>query len=233
MAIVDEFGPQEMLHRLADPWWFQAFGCVLGFDWHSSGVTTVTCGAIKQAYKQHGADLGIIAAGGKGAAGRRTPREIQTAADKYAIVSGEKLEYASRMSAKVDSSAVQDGFSIYHHSFFLTPQGGWCVVQQGMSDVSNTARRYHWLGESVDDFVCEPHAGIENVESAPSPAQRTEPARLFQSVEPGGRGRRRQPPRSCGSNHRQPGLAAGPKSRHIRWAPRCLPLSGIGCWTSM
>lgn len=178
-AIVEEFGPREMLLRLADPWWFQAFGCVLGFDWHSSGVTTVTCGALKEAYKQRGADLGIVVAGGKGAAGRRTPDEIRTAADRFAIASGEKLEFASRMSAKVDSAAVQDGFSIYHHSFFLIPQGGWCVVQQGMSDASRTARRYHWLGESVDDFVCEPHSGIENVERLTSPGTKPANGRLF------------------------------------------------------
>jgi hypothetical protein len=136
MAIVEEFGPAEMLRRLSDPWWFQAFGCVLGFDWHSSGVTTVTCGALKEAAKTFGADLGIIVAGGKGGAGRKTPREIAQAADRHAITAGEKLIYASRMSAKVDSAAVQDGFGIYHHSFFFTPGGQWCVVQQGMNEQS-------------------------------------------------------------------------------------------------
>jgi len=163
MAIVEEFGPAEMLRRLADPWWFQAFGCVLGFDWHSSGVTTVTCGALKEAAKTCGADLGILVAGGKGATSRKTPGEIAQAADRHSITSGERLIYASRMSAKVDSAAVQDGFDIYHHSFFFTPQGQWCVVQQGMDDASGWARRYHWLGETVDDFVCEPHAAVEDL----------------------------------------------------------------------
>src|SRR4051794_13124252 len=132
MAIVDEYGPQEMLRRLADPWWFQAFGCVLGFDWHSSGVTTVTCGALKEAAKKLGDDLGIMVAGGKGGASRKTPGEIAAAADRCGINEGERLIYASRMSAKVDSAAVQDGFGIYHHTFVFTPAGQWCVIQQGM-----------------------------------------------------------------------------------------------------
>jgi len=169
MAIVEEFGPAEMLRRLSDPWWFQAFGCVLGFDWHSSGVTTVTCGALKEAAKVCGADLGILVAGGKGATSRKTPTEIAAAADRHAITEGERLVYASRMSAKVDSAAVQDGFAIYHHSFFFTPQGQWCVVQQGMDEASGWARRYHWLGESVADFVCEPHAAVHDLaEATPS-----------------------------------------------------------------
>jgi len=168
MAIVDEFGPQEMLRRLSDPWWFQAFGCVLGFDWHSSGVTTVTCGALKEAAKTHGDDLGIIVAGGKGGTSRKTPQEIATAADRYAISGGDQLIYASRTSAKVDSAAVQDGFGIYHHAFFFTPDGTWCVVQQGMNEQSGWARRYHWLGESVDDFVCEPHEAIQDLSESQS-----------------------------------------------------------------
>ena len=168
MAIVDEFGPQEMLRRLSDPWWFQAFGCVLGFDWHSSGVTTVTCGALKEAAKTHGDDLGIIVAGGKGGTSRKTPQEIGDAADRHAISGGDQLIYASRTSAKVDSAAVQDGFGIYHHAFFFSPDGTWCVVQQGMNEQSGWARRYHWLGESVDDFVCEPHEAIQDLSETPS-----------------------------------------------------------------
>jgi hypothetical protein len=168
MAIVEEFGPAEMLRRLSDPWWFQAFGCVLGFDWHSSGVTTVTCGALKEAAKVCGPDLGIIVAGGKGGTSRKTPQEIADAADRHAITVGEQLIYASRMSAKVDSAAVQDGFALYHHSFFFTPDGHWCVVQQGMDAENGWARRYHWLGESVEDFVCEPHAAIQDLEEQPA-----------------------------------------------------------------
>jgi len=165
MAIVDEFGPREMLNRLSDPWWFQAFGCVLGFDWHSSGVTTVTCGALKEAAKIYGDDLGIIVAGGKGGASRKTPNEIAEAASRHAITDGDRLVYASRMSAKVDSAAVQDGYDVYHHTFAFTPDGAWCVVQQGMNADAGWARRYHWLGEQVDDFVCEPHVAIRNLSS--------------------------------------------------------------------
>jgi hypothetical protein len=172
MAIVEEFGPDEVLRRLADPWWFQAFGCVLGFDWHSSGVTTVTCGALKEAAKTYGADLGLFVAGGKGAVSRKTPQEISDAADRHAVSHGDGLVYASRMSAKVDSAAVQDGFTIYHHTFVFTHDGKWCVVQQGMDESSGWARRYHWLAESVHDFVCEPHQAIQDLGEEPaSPRQ--------------------------------------------------------------
>ena len=166
-AIVEEFGPEEMLRRLSDPWWFQAFGCVLGFDWHSSGVTTVTCGALKEAAKSRGDQLGILVAGGKGAVSRKTPQEIADAADRHAITTGDRLIYASRTSAKVDSAAVQDGFAVYHHSFFFTPEGRWCVVQQGMDEANGWARRYHWLAESVDDFVCEPHEAVQDLSEGP------------------------------------------------------------------
>jgi hypothetical protein len=162
MAIVEEYGGAEMLRRLTDPWWFQAFGCVLGFDWHSSGVTTVTCGALKEAQRRMGKDLGIFVAGGKGGVSRNAPREIAEASNRHAIVEGDRLIYASKMSAKVDSAAVQDGYQLYHHCFFFTPEGGWCVVQQGMNETLRNARRYHWLGETVEDFVCEPHAGVQD-----------------------------------------------------------------------
>jgi hypothetical protein len=177
MAVVDEYGPPEMLRRLSDPWWFQAFGCVLGFDWHSSGVTTVTCGAMKEAYKHFGDDLGIHVAGGKGGTSRKTPGEIERAADRLAISSGQQLVFASKMSAKVDSAAVQDGYDLYHHSFFFTPAGQWCVVQQGMSDAAKSARRYHWLGESVHDFVNEPHFAIDDLlKTFSRPARGARPA---------------------------------------------------------
>ncbi len=170
MAIVEEFGPDEMLRRLSDPWWFQAFGCVLGFDWHSSGVTTVTCGALREAAAQFGDDLGILVAGGKGRTSRKTPQEIQSHADRLGITDADRLVDCSRGAARVDSAAVQDGFTLYHHSFFFTPSGRWCVVQQGMNEQQKAARRYHWLGETVDDFVCEPHAAISSLqESEPPP----------------------------------------------------------------
>ncbi len=158
-AIIIERGPNAFLKRLSDPFWFQAFGCVLGFDWHSSGVTTTVCGALKQGLAGAEADTSIYVAGGKGRASRRTPAELEEHASRLGL-DGESLVYASRMSAKVDSAAVQDGYQIYHHSFFFTPSGQWAVVQQGMHGQARSARRYHWLGEAIDDFVCEPHAAI-------------------------------------------------------------------------
>jgi len=160
--IVADHGPGEMLQRLADPYWFQAFGCVLGFDWHSSGLTTVTCGAIKEAYRRMGADLGIHVAGGKGGVSRKTPDQIADVADERAL-DGERLIYASRMSAKVDSAAVQDGYQIYTHHFFYGDDNRWCVVQQGMNEANGYARRYHWLGDTVEDFVCEPHNAVASL----------------------------------------------------------------------
>jgi uncharacterized protein len=157
--IVSEYGSDEVLRRLADPYWFQAFGCVLGFDWHSSGVTTTVTGAVKEALKGIEHDLGLYAGGGKGAVSRRTPHEITAYCDRLSI-DPRPLVYASRMAAKVDSAAVQDGYQLYHHAFFFTPSGGWCVVQQGMDDASGMARRYHWLEARVRSYVNEPHAAI-------------------------------------------------------------------------
>ena len=158
-VIVEEFGPEEILRRLSDPFWFQAFGCVLGFDWHSSGVTTTVCGAVKESTRRFGPGVGLYVCGGKGGTSRKTPSEIEMHSRSHDIDSG-KLIYASRMSAKVDSGAVQDGYQIYHHTFLFTEKGSWAVVQQGMNEATRYARRYHWLGDSVDDFVCEPHAAI-------------------------------------------------------------------------
>ncbi len=159
VAIVEDYGPREVLSRLADPFWFQALGCVLGFDWHSSGVTTTVCGAIKEGTRGLERELGLFVCGGKGKASRRTPTEIAQRGD-YVDADPGALIYASRMSAKVDSSAVQDGFQVYHHSFFFASDGAWCVVQQGMNEKTGFARRYHWLSDSIDDFVNEPHAAI-------------------------------------------------------------------------
>ncbi len=157
--IVSEYGSDEMLRRLSDPFWFQAFGCVLGFDWHSSGVTTTVTGALKDGIRGLERDLGFFAGGGKGAASRKTPLEIAQACDTLSM-DARPLVYASRMSAKVDSAAVQDGYQLYHHAFFFTASGGWCVVQQGMNDDNGMARRYHWLSTSVRSYVDEPHAAV-------------------------------------------------------------------------
>lgn len=159
LIIVDEYGPLELMRRLSDPFWFQAFGCVLGYDWHSSGVTTVVCGALKEAWKPISNEMGLYIAGGKGAASRKTPDEIMAQAPQIAI-HPQNLVYASRMSAKVDNNALQDGYQIYHHSFIFDRAGRWAVVQQGMNEANGWARRYHWLSETVADFVDEPHAAI-------------------------------------------------------------------------
>jgi uncharacterized protein len=158
-AIVVERGPGAVLERLSDPHWFQAFGCVLGFDWHSSGVTTTVCGALKEGLAGRGDDTGIYVAGGKGRTSLKTPREL-LAIGEITGLDGERLGYTSRMAAKVDSAAVQDGFDIYQHSFFVTRDGEWAVVQQGMRDRDGLARRYHWLGSRVEDMVSEPHTAI-------------------------------------------------------------------------
>lgn len=158
-AIVKEFGQGALLEKLSDPYWFQAFGCVLGFDWHSSGLTTTVTGALREGLKGMEGELGLFIAGGKGATSRKTPQHIEEYGDKYSIETG-PLVYASRMSAKVDNTAVQDGYQLYHHVFIFTEKGEWAVVQQGMNDANKMARRYHWLGSSVQDFVVEPHQAV-------------------------------------------------------------------------
>ena len=160
-AIIEEFGPAEMLTRLSDPCWFQAFGCVLGFDWHSSGVTTTVCGALKEAMKGHQRDLGLFITGGKGGTSRKTPDEIRLLSKKFSLSQlTDKLIYSSRISAKVDNTALQDGYRLYHHNFFFVKDGRWAVVQQGMNPCTGWARRYHWLSSSIKDIVCEPHSAI-------------------------------------------------------------------------
>jgi hypothetical protein len=159
IVIVSDFHAEEMLRRLSDPHWFQAFGCVLGFDWHSSGVTTTLCGALKEGVKGIENDLGLFVAGGKGATSRKTPGELKTWGEQLSLDTS-PLVYASRMSAKVDSAGIQDGYELYHHSFMFTRSGAWAVVQQGMNESNHYARRYHWLSESVASFVKEPHSAI-------------------------------------------------------------------------
>ncbi|MEO0115318.1 MAG: DUF763 domain-containing protein [candidate division WOR-3 bacterium] len=157
--IVIEYGPEEFLKRISDPVWFQSLGCVLGFDWHSSGVTTTVCGALKEGLKENESELGIFIAGGKGKTSRKTPEEIAIKTQKFGL-DPKPLVYASRMSAKVDSACLQDGYQIYHHTFISTKDGKWAVVQQGMNPQTHWARRYHWLSSAIDDFVVEPHKAI-------------------------------------------------------------------------
>jgi hypothetical protein len=157
--VVDEYGSQELIRRMADPFWFQAYSCVLGFDWHSSGTTTVTCGAMKVAM-QSNPEIGV--AGGKGAVSRQAPAEISSFAEMNGL-SGSKekrLRYCSRMSAKVDSAVLQDGHQLYHHVIIFDGLGNWAVVQQGMSDSTGYARRYQWCSEGLSHFVEEPHTGL-------------------------------------------------------------------------
>lgn len=159
-AIVMLFGPEEFLRRIADPVFFQSFGCLLGFDWHSSGLTTTLCGALKEAIRGRERDLGLYICGGKGGVSRKTPEEILRHSERDALPFGEVLVRCSRLSAKVDNTALQDGYTLYHHVLFFTASGKWSVVQQGMNPTTRLARRYHWLGERVEDFTCEPHSGI-------------------------------------------------------------------------
>lgn len=158
--IVDEYGQDVFLQRISDPYWFQALGCVLGYDWHSSGVTTVLTGVLKAATSPE--EHGMIVCGGKGATSTRAPIEIAEAGEKFNLATDSiaKLQYASRMSAKVDNAAIQAGYPLYHHAFFLTETGKWAVVQQGMNIADKTARRYHWLSDHVKEFVAEPHDAI-------------------------------------------------------------------------
>ncbi|HOD36933.1 MAG TPA: DUF763 domain-containing protein [Syntrophales bacterium] len=157
--ILYDFGPEELLRRLSDPFWFQAFGCVLGFDWHSSGLTTTTCGALKEGLRGMEHEIGFFVAGGKGRVSRRTPDEILLHGE-HIKADPQSLVYASRMSAKVDNAAVQDGYQLYHHAFFFDRDGRWAVIQQGLNDENRYARRYHWLGVDAVDFVCEPHQAV-------------------------------------------------------------------------
>ena len=159
ISIVDEWGTDEMLTRLSDPFWFQAFGCVLGFDWHSSGLTTTVCGALKEGIRGLESDLGFFVAGGKGKASRKTPSQIEQYCHDLSM-DAENLIYSSKMSAKIDNTAIQDGYQLYHHTFLFTKDGKWSVIQQGMNADNRYARRYHWNSEGVKNFVCEPHQAI-------------------------------------------------------------------------
>jgi hypothetical protein len=157
--MVEEFGTEEILRKLSDPFWFQSFGCVLGFDWHSSGLTTTACGALKEGIKSLPKDIGIYIAGGKRKTALKTPEEIKV----YCEASGmnaDELIYASRMSAKVDNSAVQDGFQLYHHVIIFDKNQNWAVIQQGMNEKNGYARRYHWLSDRLTSFVEEPHTAV-------------------------------------------------------------------------
>jgi hypothetical protein len=161
IAIVEEFGPETLLKRLSDPVWFQSLGCVMGFDWNSSGLTVTTMGALKEAVRGIERDLGIYICGGKRVS-HKTPEETQTWGQRlgWEDKKTSRLVNASKMAAKVDSALIQDGFSIYAHNLLFTASGKWAVIQQGMNVNVQKARRYHWLSDGVNDFTEEPHSGI-------------------------------------------------------------------------
>ena len=159
-AIVHHYGRDEFLRRLAHPFWFQSFGAVMGMDWHSSGITTSVVGALKRGLTPLGSELGIYVCGGRGKHSRRTPEELTALGERVGF-DGLALTRASRLVAKVDSAAVQDGFDLYLHGFFVTREGQWTVVQQGMNGDARQARRYHWHSDGLDDFIDEPHTAIE------------------------------------------------------------------------
>jgi hypothetical protein len=159
-AIVHHYGRDELLRRLAHPFWFQSFGAVMGMDWHSSGITTSVIGALKRGLNPIAGELGIRVCGGRGRHSRQTPAELVAAGEAVGY-DGAALVRSSRLVAKVDSAAVQDGFDLYLHGFIVADDGRWVVVQQGMNGASRTARRYHWLSEGLESFVDSPHAAIE------------------------------------------------------------------------
>jgi hypothetical protein len=158
-AVVRDYGTTAFLSRLSDPFWFQAFGSVMGMDWHSSGITTSVMAALKRGLTPRSRDLGIYICGGRGQLSRNTPQELRLLADKHGF-NGDELVRTSRLTARIDNNAIADGFQIYLHSFVLAASGEWAVVQQGLNEATGMARRYHWHSASVREFACEPHTGI-------------------------------------------------------------------------
>ncbi len=158
-AIVIEYGRSALLQRLSDPFWFQSLGCVLGMDWHSSGITTSVMNALKKAINKRSPELGIYICGGRGKSSRQTPAELIEVANKTGL-DGDELVHNSRLSAKVDNTIIQDGFQIYLHSFIVSVEGEWTVIQQGMNSNNRMARRYHWLSSELKSFLEEPHTSV-------------------------------------------------------------------------
>ncbi len=169
-VIVTEYGPDEAIKRLSDPVWFQSLGTVLAFDWNASGLTTILTAALKEAIRGDEEALGIFIAGGKGKTSRKTPEQIQSWGERLGLPAAQvnNLAYNSRMSAKVDSALIQDGYQIYHHAFFFSRNGAWTVVQQGMNTAKQSARRYHWHSADVSDLIVEPHSGIASQQKGTS-----------------------------------------------------------------
>jgi len=171
-VLIEEYGPDEYIKRIADPVWFQSLGTVLAFDWNASGLTTILTAALKEAIRGREMELGVFIAGGKGATSKKTPEQIESWGARLLLPTKitNKLVYSSKMSAKVDSSLIQDDYTLYHHAFFFSRNGAWTVVQQGMNTKNATARRYHWHSDNPAniDFTTEPHKGIASQEFKPS-----------------------------------------------------------------
>src|SRR5580765_333797 len=158
-SVLYEYGASSLLSRLSDPYWFQALGAVMGMDWHSSGITTSVMGALKRGLAPRAHELGIYVCGGRGRHSRNTPDELRAVADRIGV-DGDTLAQTSRLTARVDNNAIDDGFQIYLHSFVVAQDGEWAVVQQGMNAGSRLARRYHWHSPAINEFTCEPHTAI-------------------------------------------------------------------------
>ena len=192
-AIIHHYGRDEFLRRLAHPFWFQSFGAVMGMDWHSSGITTSVLGALKRGLAPLDRELGLRVCGGRGKHSRQTPHELVAIGERVGFDGG-KLATASRLVAKVDSAAVQDGFELYLHGFVVADDGRWVVVQQGMNGDRKQARRYHWLSDGLKSFVDEPHAAIEghaqgeiiNLTDRRAEASRNKQLELLGSLGPDG-----------------------------------------------
>ena len=192
-TIIHHYGRDELLRRLAHPFWFQSFGAVMGMDWHSSGITTSVLGALKRGLAPLDRELGLHVCGGRGKHSRQTPHELVAIGDRIGFDGG-KLATTSRLVAKVDSAAVQDGFELYLHGFVVADDGHWVVVQQGMNGERKQARRYHWLSEGLKSFVDEPHAAIEgyaqgeiiNLTDRRAEASRNKQLELLGSLGPDG-----------------------------------------------
>lgn len=165
-SIITEYGADEILRRLSDPFWFQSFGAVMGMDWHSSGITTSVMGALKKAVNPRAKELGLYICGGKGKFSKDTPSELLKIADSTGM-NGHELVRCSKLSAKVDNTAVQDGFQLYTHNFLLNAAGKWTVIQQGMHAGNKTARRYHWHSDNLQSFVETPHTGVIGINQGP------------------------------------------------------------------
>lgn len=165
-TIAAEFSTSEVISKLSNPFWFQSFGAVMGMDWHSSGITTSVMGALKRAVNPHSKELGIYICGGKGKHSLQTPNELRAVGNKTGL-NGDELALYSRLTAKVDNTAIQDGFQLYLHSFVVNDKGEWAVIQQGMNNNSSTARRYHWHSENLQSFVSTPHTFIYGQNQGP------------------------------------------------------------------